>query len=158
MPNCPVGLKRIADVMQPYRWAIPVATALGVVTTISEGIGITLLLPILQDATGARFFASIPYLPNILSAFGVPKSGRPQYLLGIVFGAILLKILLSYANTIFISWVDLSVGHRLRCRMLDELMRVDQRYLDVTGSGRLFNSLATETWRTGEAIRLLIGA
>jgi subfamily B ATP-binding cassette protein MsbA len=158
VPDWVVCVKRLADLMRPYRWGISVATALGVATTVSEGIGITLLLPILQNATGASSFASLPYLSHSLRALGVPSTGRSQYLLGVVFGAIVLKALLSYANTVFISWVDLSVGHRLRCRVLDELMRVDQRYLDVKGSGRLFNTLATETWRTGEAVRLLVGA
>jgi subfamily B ATP-binding cassette protein MsbA len=157
MREWPTAWQRIANLMRPYLWAIPLATALGIAATVFEAFGITVLLPVLGDSTGASAFDSVPYVPRILSLLNPSSTHYRYYLLAIVFAAIVLKALLSCATTVFISWVDLSIGHRLRYRVLDELMRVDQRYLDANGIGRLFNSLATETWRVGEAVRLLIG-
>src|SRR5262249_42794395 len=48
-----------------------------------------------------------------------------------------------------------SIGHRLRCGIVRQLLSVSQNYLDTHDSGKLLNTLTTETWRVSGACAVL---
>jgi len=79
-----------------------------------------------------------------------------------MFGSILLKNFLAYSNIALFAWLNSSISHRLRSGTFNQILSVSGSFLDTTDSGRLLNTLATETWRTSEAleafVKLLINA
>jgi ATP-binding cassette, subfamily B, bacterial MsbA len=52
-------------------------------------------------------------------------------------------------------WVNASISHRLRCGIFHQLLTVSQSYLDANDSGKLLNTLATDTWRVSSAFAVL---
>jgi subfamily B ATP-binding cassette protein MsbA len=54
-------------------------------------------------------------------------------------------------------WMDVRIGHQLRSEIYAELLAVGYEYLERSESGRILNTLASETWRTSSALAALIG-
>ena len=72
-----------------------------------------------------------------------------------IFLCMVLKNVLSYSYSLLFQLVNSSIGHRLRCGILRQLLSVRQSYLDNHDSGKLLNVLATETWRVSSACTVL---
>ena len=68
-----------------------------------------------------------------------------------------LKNVLSYSYFLVSQWVNASISHRLRCGTLNQLLSVGQSYLDTHDSGKLLNTLGTDTWRVSSAFEVLAG-
>ena len=73
-----------------------------------------------------------------------------------IFGSILLKNALTYSNLILLSWLNSRITHQLRSKIFNQLLRIGYSFLETKDSGKLLNTLATETWRTSEALGVLV--
>ena len=86
----------------------------------------------------------------------VPQSDRAIVIPLLIFGSILLKNALAYSNLILLAWLNSRISHQLRSKIFNQLLRVSYSFLETKDSGRLLNTLATETWRTSEALSVLV--
>ena len=66
-----------------------------------------------------------------------------------------LKNVLSYSYSLLFQGVNAQITHRIRCGVLNQLLSVGQSYHDTHDSGKLLNTLATETWRVSFAFTVL---
>lgn len=98
--------------------------------------------------------ALIGFLNQVLST--VPTSQRLVVIPLFIFGAIVLKNCLTYGNSVLLAWLNSRISHRLRSRIFDQLLSVSYSFLETKDSGKLLNTLATETWRTSEALGVLV--
>jgi subfamily B ATP-binding cassette protein MsbA len=127
---------------------------LGVLTALSEGLSISLLIPLLQSqaltkSTGIARMLIAPFET-------VPADRRMLWIGGTMLVCLLLKNVLSYSYSRLLQRVTASIGHRLRSSLLHQLLSVGQSYLDTHDSGKLLNTLG-ETWRVTSAFTLLAG-
>ena len=142
-----------------YPWAIPLIVTLGILASLSEGIGISLFIPFLQNAIATgEGTATQDYLTGFLGWLFdlVAKSDRQSLIAGAIFGCILLKNLLVYSNLALLGWLNARIAHRLRSQIFERLLRLSYSFIETNDSGKFLNTLASETWRVTEALEVLV--
>lgn len=136
-------------------WIIPLMIAVGVLSSLAEGLGITLFIPLLQAidgaATGSR---PVDFLANSFNA--IPWNQRVVVICGMIFAAIFTRASLAFANDILYDWVRARLNHRLRRDIFRQLTAVSYPFIERNPSGELLNTLSTESWRACEAVVMLI--
>ncbi len=145
-----------------YAWALPVITVLSVAASVLEGFGISLFIPLLQgpllqgapDPGGtAQGLGGV--LAGMVSA--IPPEHRLPALTGAIFGSILLKCALAYANAALIAVLAGRIGHRLRVDGFRQMTAVSPAWLRTRRNGEVFDTLSGEVWKTVDALVLFAG-
>lgn len=140
-----------------HPWAASAMLVLGFLASLSEGIGIGLFIPLLNSIVDDGASSNVwlgRVAENVLS--GIEPANRISVVAAGIMGAILLKSSLSLTNKMLYNWLDARIGHHLRSKIVQQLLSVDYGYLQNQDGSRLFNTLSTETWRTTEALSLLV--
>ena len=140
-------------------WALAALIGLGVLASLAEGVGISLFIPFLQSMNGVGTEdESGQWL--IAALGGLFESVAPErrlLVIGVcILGAILLRSVLSYGYGALFGWLDARIGHQLRSGVFQQLLTVGYGFIEKNDHGDLLNTLATETWRTGDALRTLL--
>ena len=141
-------------------WSLVLIIFLGMLASLFEGFGISLLIPFLQDLTGQTANPAgggplgFSWLVNRFSAFSTKGSSMLLPLL--IFGCILIKNLVCYANTLFFSRLNSRMRHFLCSQIFSQMLHVDLDYLEAQKSGKLMNTLATDSWQTSRALGVLV--
>ncbi len=151
-------LKIIFPLIKLYPWGIPAIVILGTLASLAEGIGISLLIPFLQNLQ-LQQNATInnPIFNNfnqILVNFE-PKQRILILTLGILF-AILLKAILAYIYSVLCYWLQSHTLHKLRFQVYEQLLKVSQSFWDTNKSGQLLNLISQETANSSLALTFLI--
>jgi ATP-binding cassette, subfamily B, bacterial MsbA len=152
-------IKTLLPLLKLYPWAIPTIVLLGVLSSFFEGLGISLFMPLLQSLSQTESQkASSNFFINILNPVFVNVSTNNRLIIiGLcILLSILLKNCLVYGNTILFAWFNSRVGHRLRSEIFNQFLTVSYSFLEGNDSGKLINTLASETWRTGQALSTLV--
>jgi ATP-binding cassette, subfamily B, bacterial MsbA len=147
------GLKALFPVLRLQPWVLVVMILLGVLAALSEGLSISLFVPLVQDQMGAQTTGAIGRLTTLFQA--IPSGQRLLWIGSTIFLCMVLKNLLSYSYSLLFQSVNASIGHRLRCGILHQLLIVGQSYFDSHDYGKMLNTLATETWRVSSACAVL---
>ena len=150
------ALRALFPVLRLQAWVLVSMIILGVLAALSEGVSISLFIPLVQDQMGIQTAGVAGRLTALFQ--GVPAEQRLLWIGCSIFLCIALKNVLSYSYTLLFVSVNSSIGHRLRCGILRQLLSVSQSYLDTHDSGKLLNTLATETWRVSAACTVLASA
>ena len=147
------ALRALFPLLRLQRWMVSVIIILGVLTALSEGLSISLLVPLIQNQVGT---ANAGVLGRMTALFqGIPAEGRLWWIGLSILVLVVLKNMLSYSYSLLFQWMNASVSHRLRCGIFHQLLSLSQSYLDGHDSGKLLNTLATDTWRVSSAFAVL---
>ncbi len=152
-------IKKLFPLLNLYPWAIPVIIILGILTSLSEGLGISLFIPFLQSLEpGNSQSGSGTFLGTILNRLfsDIPPSNRLLIIPLTIFGCVLLKNLLAYSSSLLSVWLYWRIGSQLVSKLYQQILSVSYSFLDSKQSGKLVNTLHTESWRACDAILLLI--
>jgi len=152
-------LRDLFSLFRLYPWAMPVIIALGALSSLTEGFGISLFIPFLHTLEQPAFDSNTGiWLADALASLfsRIPPAHRLMVIAACIFGSILLKELLSFSTSALFGWLDMRITHRLRSGIFEHLLRVEYRFIEQSPSGRLFNTLSTETWRTSDALSTLV--
>jgi len=152
-------IKILLPLFKFYPWAIPVIITLGILSSLSEGLGISLFIPLLQgfQQTGSQGVKGIFFIEFINGLFrGTSEQHRFIIIALCIFSSILLKNILTYSNSVIFSWFNSRVSDRLRSGIYNQLLNVSYSFLEGQESGKLMNTLATETWQTSRALGVLV--
>lgn len=151
-------VKIFIPLLQLYPKAIISVIILGFFASLSEGIGITLFIPLLQNlALGKEQLNNNSWLDFLERLFShVSPEQRLIIITLFIFSSIVLKNFLSYSTAAILAWLNARIGHHLRKRIFNQFLTVSYSFLENNESGRLMNTLATETWRTTQALAILI--
>jgi subfamily B ATP-binding cassette protein MsbA len=164
MPSLDAIFRRIAGRDSPlfpfarkYAWSVPVVAGLGFAASLLEGLGISLVVPMLalisNDApsrAGTGIVAQLYYFPSL-----IPEHLRLPAIAALILISIALKGVVQGANGILIAWIDGKAAHDIRVAMADRLLSVGYPFFLSTSSARLLNVLGTESWRASDAVRLI---
>ncbi|HEY9662620.1 MAG TPA: ABC transporter ATP-binding protein [Allocoleopsis sp.] len=152
-------IKQLVPLFRMYPWSIPVLVLLGILSSLSEGLGISLLIPFLQgtiqhstDSSPSSSFTAI--FDRIFSIF--PAEQQLLIIPLCIFLSILLKNFLLYTNQSLFIRINAQINHQLRAQTFQQLMQVSFKYLDQQNSGKLLNLIAKETWQTARALETLV--
>ncbi len=151
-------IKKFLPLLKLYPWTIFGIVILGLFASLSEGLGITLFIPLLQSLKGeSQVIASNRWLSFVERLLGDMSSGNQLIIIALfIFASILLKNLLVYSNGVALAWFNGRIGHRLRSSIFRQFLTVSYSFLENSDSGKLMNTLATETWRTTQALSIII--
>ncbi len=153
------AITTLIPLLKPYPWVLPLIITLGLLSSLSEGLGISLFIPFLQSLDQATSQAvSDNFLLRFLNQLfiQVPSNHRLLVIPLCIFASVLLKNCLSYSNAILFSWLYSHISYRLRSSVFKQLLNVSYSFLDSNQSGKLLNTLATETWRACDALSALV--
>lgn len=151
--------RRLVPLIRFYNWVVFIIIGLGILASLAEGIGISLMMPLLQSLESEAFQNTQQqgWIKLLESPF---QSFSPEHRLAIIAVAmtvaILLKNLLVYANKALFGWFKHQIGHRLRSNIFNCLLNVPYNYLETTDSGQLLNLLAGESWQVIRALEILV--
>ena len=151
-------IKKLFPLLNLYPWAIPVIIILGILTSLSEGLGISLFIPFLQSLEPGSQSANKTFLGTILNRLfsDIPPSNRVLIIPLTIFGCVLLKNLLAYSSSLLSVWLYWRIGSQLVSKLFQQILSVSYSFLDSKQSGKLVNTLHTESWRACDAILILI--
>lgn len=144
--------------LRPYPWAPPALVALGILASLSEGLGIGLLVPLLHTLLEgeAPMPGSGPVVDLLQRYAGLfPQAQRLPVIVASILVLIGLKSGIVYASIGLFAWVNGQIGHALRGAVFHQLLSVGYVFLARNDTGRLLNTLGTETWRTTDAMGAL---
>jgi ATP-binding cassette, subfamily B, bacterial MsbA len=147
------ALRAFSPVLRLQPWVLAAMVILGVLTALSEGLSITLFIPLIQGQMGTQTAGVAGRLNAPFQ--GIPGEYRLLWIGLSILLCIVLKNVLSYSYLLLSQSVNASIGHRLRCGILRQLLSVSQSYLDTHDSGKMLNALVTETWRAISACMVL---
>jgi ATP-binding cassette, subfamily B, bacterial MsbA len=153
------AIRGLLPLLKLYPWAIPAIVILGILSSLSEGLGISLFIPLLQSLNQTGTETSSNLFLNFLNQIfaGVPLDSRFLLIALFIFGCVVLKSCLAYGNGVLFSWLNSRISHQLRSGIFNQLLNVSYSYLESNETGKFINTLATETWQTSRALSVLVG-
>ncbi len=149
------ALKALSPLLRLRRWVISVMIVLGLLAALSEGLSISLFVPLIQNQMGSGPDELMGKLGGLYQ--GVPLETRFLWMGLSILLCVVLKNALSYSYSLLMQKVSASIGHRLRRGVLHQLLSVGQSYLDTHDSGKLLSTLGTDTWQVSSAFTVLAG-
>jgi subfamily B ATP-binding cassette protein MsbA len=147
------ALRALFPLLRLKRWVVLLMIILGVLTALSEGLSISLFIPLVQNQMGTGNPGIIGRITAIFQ--GIPAETRLLWIGLSILLCVVLKNILSYSYSLLFQRVNASISHRLRCGIVHQLLSVSQSYLDTHDSGKLLNTLGTDTWRVSSAFAAL---
>jgi len=149
----------LVPLLRLHKWGFTAIVLLGLLMSLTEGFGIGLFIPLLNGlVAGAPPAAKGQWIVKAMNGLfqAVPSDRRFAIILTCVFGAALVTALLGSLHSTLFAWLDGNIAHDLRKRIFRQLMTVSFGLVERDRSGRLLNILASDTWRTSEALRILV--
>lgn len=153
-------IKRLLPLLKNYPMAIVIVVILGILSSFFEGLGISLFIPLLQSVVQtSSSVASSNFFVDFLNRIFIHVSTNNRFIIITlcILGSIFFKNCLVYGNSILFAWLNAQIRHRLRSGIFQQLLTLSYSFLEKNESSELMNTLASETWRTGQALSTLIG-
>ena len=141
------------------RGAVAVVVALGLLASVSEGIGLYLFLPLFDTLAkaGDGGVADLSGYSGPLAAWiqGMPAARAVLVLVALVVASIAMKNAIAFANAALFAGINCRAGHVLRSRLYRQILGAGALHLQRTDSGQIANAMLSETWRTVEALGIV---
>lgn len=154
------AIRRLLPLLKLYPWVFPVVLILGILSSLLEGLSISLFIPFLQSLNQDLRTVRIGnvFISSLLNFFNnIPENRRILMIPLCIFAIILIKNIISYSNFILSSWFTSQVGNRLRNDIFKQTLSLSYSFLETQKSGKLLNILGTESWQVCRALTVLIG-
>ena len=152
------GNANIAAIGRRYLWTVGVVALLAVTIGVLEGMGVTLLIPLLSLSSnqthGLHSHGVLGLIEHV--AEGYTRNQRLLIVTSAILGFVLLKSMVQAVANNFISWIDGRIGHDIRAGLSRRLQSVGYSFFLTEPSARLVNILTTESWRASDAVRVLL--
>ena len=150
-------IKTLLPILKLYPWVSPIIIILGFLASLAEGLGISLFIPLLQSSSSVNSSAAnnpfLRFIDRLL--INVSSQERILIIASAIFATIILKSSLSFSSSLIFSWYNSRINHRLRTGIFQQFLSVSYSFLNAQDSGKLINTLASETWRTSDALLVL---
>ena len=143
--------RELLQLVPALRLKMTVMITLGILTGLSEMVGITFLVSLvfLLGQQGPASGSAVAWLPAFFGG-NDPNLSKPL-LIGILIGSIVLRILLGCANSLIASAVNHQISDSMRDRLYAKILTIPfQRFQDYERSD-LINVIATESYAIASA-------
>ena len=148
----------ILRLVRPYPWAIPTMLLLGLLASLAEGLGIGLLIPVMDQLIGSGnatesggvFADGLRALTGLL-----PAENRFLWVGALVAALVALKAVMMVSNTALTSWVAGRVADDQRMAVAEAVLGMDYAVLNTRESGQTVNLFETQAYRAGESVNEL---
>jgi ABC-type multidrug transport system fused ATPase/permease subunit len=151
----------VAKAFREFPLQASLLLALSLLTSVADGLSITLLIPLLATLFEGQGFAGSGggRLVDMLqrAAMIAGPENRLEVIAGLIVGLVTLRSVLSYWDSRIVTWMSGQISHQIRSRIHANLLGVDYQFIFVNDNGQLLNTLDGETWHTTEAITSVFG-
>ena len=147
------ALRLLGPLLRLRWWMLALLILLGLLTALSEGFSISLIIPLLASGTEGAQQNTNYWFARLFSRFSGDQ--RTMIIAACFLAGVALKNALSYAYGLLSRWLNAAISHRLRSGILTQVLSLSQLYLDAQESGKLINTLGSETWRMASALSIL---
>lgn len=153
---------RVFQALSPHlarhRWRVAGVVLLGAVSSLAEGVGISLFIPLLRTASDTEVAPTRHWLTDSISGFftSFEPAARLPLICGLIIAAIVTTSALAFSYRLLIEWIHARIAHELRSGIFNRLLSVDYRTIERGRSGQMLNTLAGESWRAAGAAGQLI--
>ena len=148
---------QLSKIARPFRWSIPVVVCLSLVAAALEGAGIGLLIPLLATLTGSAS-GQAGGLVAFFERFAA--NSDPQNRLLTIAAAVIILISLKAAvqvcTRVFVAWIEGALGHAIRAALAGRVINASYLFHIREDSSRLVNVIATESWRSSDAVHAIL--
>ncbi len=153
--SAPRSLLRFSRVLP---WAVPALVVFGLVGTLMEGVGIGLMIPLLDVMIGAGGSGAAGVFGRWMQGWAgqIAADSRTVVLCAAILLLMLVKTIVMVANAMLGARLAATVTHNLRVQLSRRLLRIGYLYFARYDQGRLMSVLEAQTFRTGEAMTLLV--
>ena len=156
---------RMVRLIEGPWWMAPGIILLNILAFLSEGFGISLLIPLLtrlsanQDPEGAGLGVGssglLDYIDAVAQWFAGPY--QVQALVGLIVFFIFIRSLCWISSRAAFGYASGRIGHLVRMRALEKLYSAPQSYVDAQPPGRLLNILSAEASRLSDGMLQVAG-
>lgn len=148
----------LAALARRYLWTTFVVTLLAMAIGLLEGVGVSLLIPLLSTFTNNFSAAKDGGALALIERFaeGYTRNERLLVVSSAILTFVLIKSALQVLANAFAAWVEGRIGQDIRCALSDSLQRVGYSFFLVQEPARLVNILATESWKASDAVRVVL--
>ena len=132
--------------------------ALSICHALLEGLGVGLLVPLLQNLEGAQAGSTGNRIVDLLNApfRNIPIERRLQAVVLTMFVIVFLKNVLGYFYSLLDEWFRVKVMRDLRVKVYDQLLSVGYQFISEMRAGDFLSSFNNDIPRTGTAVRALL--
>jgi subfamily B ATP-binding cassette protein MsbA len=154
------AIRRMLRIVDVRRGEIAGLAGLAAVFAVFEGLGLTMLLPVLQYAEGSETAIAEGGGPvwgtvdGFMTALSLPRT--LPVLLALAFAPILLRQVVFYGNTWYSAVVAGRIGLRMRMATLDAVLHADPEFFTRHTVGHLTGIVITQTAVAGQAVLAVI--
>jgi subfamily B ATP-binding cassette protein MsbA len=146
------ALSRVARFNPLFTFGIIV---LSVFAALLEGIGLSFLLPIIQQARGGEEPSGlVEVFMSVYDALGVP------FTLEYIIAGVTLVMVLRYVSTFLVAWLRAALRtyyvRDLQVRSYDSALDAKVSYFDQKGSDEILNAIVTQSRKAGSSILRLV--
>lgn len=146
---------RVLRLARAERGRVVVIVLLGLVSAVFEGFGLSLIIPIAQIAMSGGLAQDLPYVGGLITAVFGGDATAVQLML-VAATIFLAGLVTGVVNLVLSTRLSLIFAERLRAQIFESLMYQDIVLLEGKSSGKLLNIMATESWRTCDALFVVI--
>ena len=152
-------LREVLELTRPFPWAVPILFLLGSLTSLAEGLGIGMLIPLfdamLRSVSDSQMSGP---LVDVLARYGnlLGEENRVPFLAASIVGLVVVKSIVDFTHNAISSWINGHVVHSLRTRLMGSLFKLGVGFVERERPGVLVNTISTETSHVGEALDQLI--
>jgi ATP-binding cassette, subfamily B, bacterial MsbA len=158
LPNLIGANPKLAALLRRHLWTAAIVAVLAVVIGLLEGLGLSLLIPVLSILSGPSGQMPSRGFVGFILRIGNGSNPDRRLLLGlsVIFLTIVLKAALQAAANTFTAWVDGRIGHEIRCGLSRRLEDMGYPFFLLEQPSRLVNIITTDSWKASEAVKILL--
>ena len=128
-------------------------------SSFSESVGVGLIIPLLSLDQAPTFLEGISFLDPFLTwVESMTIVERVRVVALVLFSAILFRSIFMYISKLLSYKIRIDVDCSLRRQVFDEILRLDQCYIDKSKMGNLFSVLSDFPRSTGQMMQQLTSA
>jgi ABC-type multidrug transport system fused ATPase/permease subunit len=153
----------LAAVLRRYRGSVLVILCGGVLGSLLEGVGISLLVPLIATmmpgaSPVAPWLTSPGPLARLaqLAGAGVGAQDRLAAICGGMFALIVLKAVVQALTGTYLTWINGRIGHDIRTALSQRLHMAGYPFFLDQDRGRLVAIMNSDSWRVFDAVRLAL--
>jgi subfamily B ATP-binding cassette protein MsbA len=138
---------------------LPAVVILGALSSLGEGIGISLFIPLVSSFAGndAPSSGGGPLIALLAGLFNsIPAGRRLPFICAAIVVCITAKGLLAYANNFLLNWLDTLICSRLRTELFNRLLTARYSVFERISQSKFYHALNIQAWRTSEALHALL--
>lgn len=146
-------LQRTFALLATQRLRLTAFVVLSILTALTEGLGVTMLVPVIESMNTTQMFGNIPVLGAVSRLFGdLEANERLRMAAAAMLVVVLLRGILTYAVNYLTASLPKRISQDISIQAYNMLVRADFLYVLSTKSGDTLNFIRTLPNRIGQLL------